>query len=722
MSERFDIVIGGDGEQFAKEAQKAVAAINSTEAATERAAQREQKLGRMREQLANLQRRARREAFDALPAEERLNALLQRRESLQQRIAQAAGNERRLTALKLAQSINEQSIGVVQKQVGRERTVAASTVTAASEAAARTAAAENEAAARTAAAENEAVAQAIAAKQEAREKKVSNLRLQTANLQKRATQEAFNALPLEERINSLLERRHKLAERIATAEAKGQAARVAALKLSQGINTQQLTGLQKQIVTPVTPPTFLGRMANSLKSQVGIMAASIGGFFALDRLVSSGLQKRYELMDYASRIGKLSGRAGVSTDTMQGFEFAGVKSEVSAEEVGQAFKFLKLSINKARQPSGKDQQDDFAAFGISLDDLRNKSPEQIFMKMGHAAGPAGKAVAGVTEAVNLLGRSGDRMLAAFQDGFAKNVEGFHAMGGAIDADVIQKLKEAKDEAEALGLRFNKIIATPFSQFFTGVGSLLMDIQAVAGGLLPLGNVLGTIAGGGSFSEVLRSTLPDVVGPIHEIMIRRDAEAEARKKARDQIEVTKQRIGTTVTRIEGTTDPAEIARLQELARTQRAHLAFLQTGVNPERDRERNIATMEKRIAAADKAAAFDALTLEEKRTELVRRRDELTTKIATTNDKEAALGFREEQQGVEKALRGLEKPAEPGASNIRPQADDLARIGGFQSAAGNAQVSVARDHLNLARMVNDKIGKMSTDVSDLKRIVGDFVR
>ena len=131
----------------------------------------------------------------------------------------------------------------------------------------------------------------------------------------------------------------------------------------------------------------------------------------------------------------LSKRTGVSTQTLQAYQFAAEQSGVSVETFGKGVQKLGINLGEA-QTGNKSAIKSFADLGLSVQELSRLSPEAAFEAVAAAIsqlpGPAQQAAA----AVSLFGKSGAELVPVFAEG-----AGF--------------LAEMRAEAERLGLVLSK---------------------------------------------------------------------------------------------------------------------------------------------------------------------------------------------------------------------------------------------------------------------------
>jgi len=231
----------------------------------------------------------------------------------------------------------------------------------------------------------------------------------------------------------------------------------------------------------------------------GSMSSMIGGVFAVGFLTSATRR----IVQHADQIDKTAKRINASTDTVQKFDFAATQSGASLTDVEKAFLNTSKAIEGAKQGLTT-QMRAFEAFGITMQLLKNSTPEQIFLKIAESIEKAGGALDRAKSLQDIMGRGGSALIPAFTGGFAG------LMGDApetIDAETITKLADFNDELdrlkrEALPLAAGAVgrLADLFSAIQEGTGGKKATIEdraknlagnmTIHGGLAALGMVPG----------------------------------------------------------------------------------------------------------------------------------------------------------------------------------------------------------------------------------------
>lgn len=187
--------------------------------------------------------------------------------------------------------------------------------------------------------------------------------------------------------------------------------------------------------------TGLARLQNTAGSFAKGVAGVFAGAFALDKLVSglaNAIQKGDQLQDLADKF-------GISASQLQLLGNAAELSGASLETVAAAMN--KVAINAQKAADGDAAlQDGFAKIGLSVEQLRTMSPEQIIMSFSNSLRSGAIAGQEFALAVQLLGRSGTDLLPTL-------AQDFQAIGesmGVFSDETIARLAAASDAIKTMG--------------------------------------------------------------------------------------------------------------------------------------------------------------------------------------------------------------------------------------------------------------------------------
>jgi len=182
---------------------------------------------------------------------------------------------------------------------------------------------------------------------------------------------------------------------------------------------------------------------------VGGASAAVGGLLAVTN----------QTAEYADEIDKLSERTGINREELQRWKYAAAQSGADIGKLEVGVKTLSGYMDDAMNGSKK-ATDAFAALGISVDDLRNKSQEEIFEEVMKSLGDMEQGAQRNALGNDLLGKSYTEMLPLLNSGS-------------------EGMKELRDRADELGIVMSEDMVKANVTF----GDTLQDIKESFGGVV-----------------------------------------------------------------------------------------------------------------------------------------------------------------------------------------------------------------------------------------------
>ena len=171
------------------------------------------------------------------------------------------------------------------------------------------------------------------------------------------------------------------------------------------------------------------------------MAGMVGGLFAVSALRSATMR----MVAHADAIDKMAKRMESSTDTVQKFDFAATQNGATMQNVESSFIKTAQAMEGARQGLSTYVRA-FEAFGISMQQIKSSTPEEIFLQIARAVEKAGGALDKAKSLQDIMGRGGKMLVPAFVSGFAGTAG---TAPPPIDVDSIRRLAEFNDELDRL---------------------------------------------------------------------------------------------------------------------------------------------------------------------------------------------------------------------------------------------------------------------------------
>ena len=251
-----------------------------------------------------------------------------------------------------------------------------------------------------------------------------------------------------------------------------------------------------------TAESKMGKFTKSFaKHRKAIM---IGGA-AMGAAIVAGMADAVKAFTKAGdEVQKMSLRTGFATDTLSEFKHAAEISGTSLNSLEKAVKRMQMQVLDANRGL-KESIDNFKDMGISLDDLKDQSPEEQFKIMTEALAGVEDESMRAALASKVFGRAGTEllpMLANGAEGLANLRQEAHDLGIVFDqeaankaasfTDTMHRMKEATD-----GLKFTLAdeLLPVFEPIVMGFTKLITKVGEFGKESKVLGMLLRTIFGG-----------------------------------------------------------------------------------------------------------------------------------------------------------------------------------------------------------------------------------
>jgi hypothetical protein len=242
----------------------------------------------------------------------------------------------------------------------------------------------------------------------------------------------------------------------------------------------------------------MGKAMASLNSATAQMRAGLGtvsnaftlatraaGVFGLSLGVAALVNFGRRSLDAAGGLGEMAEQLGITTDSLQTYQFAAAQSGVSTEEMQAAIQRFTRTIGDARDGSDTavksvralgGEFERLVASGASIDALLLAFADRI-------AATGDKSVASARGA-DLMGRGFQRMLPILQSG-AAGVQAFsdqlENMGLRLDAETIRKADAASDAIARMSFQVNALAQTLVSRLAPAIESAARGWNAILSG-------------------------------------------------------------------------------------------------------------------------------------------------------------------------------------------------------------------------------------------------
>ena len=211
-----------------------------------------------------------------------------------------------------------------------------------------------------------------------------------------------------------------------------------------------------------------GGLSASLGKQFSGLGGAIAGAFSVGAIVNLAR----ETIAFGGQITDLSERYGISTDMVQKLKFAAEQSGSSVESMLGGFKKMNLAMVDAME-GNEGKQDAFQRMGVSMDDLKSKSPEEVFRMIARAAKDMPHTPQLFADIKDVLGKSGDELLPAFKAGLDEAIASAERLGIVMSASSIAALDTIGDQFDVIKIKAMSYFA-PVLESIAGIAHGFFD--------------------------------------------------------------------------------------------------------------------------------------------------------------------------------------------------------------------------------------------------------
>src|SRR3990172_5812845 len=182
----------------------------------------------------------------------------------------------------------------------------------------------------------------------------------------------------------------------------------------------------------------------------------VGGYFAGMFSIAVIGRAINQAVKNASRIEDMSRSLGLSVEQFQEMEFAASQTGASMETVGMAIKKIAQAQQEALTgKAGNEAARTFERLGISLDQLKGMSPQQIFLAISQAVRDGNLGLGNMADILDVMGKQSNTLFPAMQDGFAGMAQSARQLGLVIEEDIITKMADMEDQLDILKMKWSK---------------------------------------------------------------------------------------------------------------------------------------------------------------------------------------------------------------------------------------------------------------------------
>jgi hypothetical protein len=207
--------------------------------------------------------------------------------------------------------------------------------------------------------------------------------------------------------------------------------------------TQQLTGASVEAGDKAGQESG-SKFASSMAKKIAVGSAAVAG--AVTAVGGALVGTASKTAAYGDSIDKASQKLGVSSTFYQEWEHVLQHSGTSMDKMGASFKKLAT----ASQDASADQQAAFERLGLSMEDVKNMSPEELFTNVVSGLQGMENGTERTAIATELLGKGAMEMgalLNTSSEDTQAMIDKVHDLGGVMGEDAVKASAQYQDSLQ-----------------------------------------------------------------------------------------------------------------------------------------------------------------------------------------------------------------------------------------------------------------------------------
>ena len=237
--------------------------------------------------------------------------------------------------------------------------------------------------------------------------------------------------------------------------------------------------------------SVMGKAGATTASAASSIAANLGRVvtsFSLIAVASGKYQKSLDAMGgQAESIRNMAERFGTTADQIQVLSFAAESAGVSMGQLAKAQQAFYMNVGKVKigqlnTESIKEAKFSFDRLGISVEDLRNQRPEEVFRLVAERLDRVQDASDRAAIAFDLFGKQGANILPALRGlkDAAADAARLGTVTNSIDFSMFENVDQSFDRLRQASGNLAQTMLVSFAPLQTGWNNLMADLQ---GGLV-----------------------------------------------------------------------------------------------------------------------------------------------------------------------------------------------------------------------------------------------
>lgn len=215
---------------------------------------------------------------------------------------------------------------------------------------------------------------------------------------------------------------------------------------------------------------------NTAVGQINRLVASTRNLvlgFGIGSLIKNGVES---LIKWGAEIEKNARANGLGVESFQELGAASKELSIDLTDATSAFKKLQLAQVAALQ-GNVDLQRAFQRRGITMNQLRQMTPRQVFEATGESFSKTAPSAQATADAIALMGKTGVSMMGAFRGGFMDAMKDARKLGEVLDESVVKSLVRADDAMTRFGLQAKVAVASLLPPLIELTSQILTATQA-----------------------------------------------------------------------------------------------------------------------------------------------------------------------------------------------------------------------------------------------------
>ena len=218
---------------------------------------------------------------------------------------------------------------------------------------------------------------------------------------------------------------------------------IGALRVLLGLDTAAFSSGAKEA------QGALGQLEKAVTGGLKNMAGALGVGLSVGAIVG----QFKNAVNAADELFKASQKFGVGVESLGALRYAAELADVSFEALGKGLKKLaQATVDGVVKPNGEAAAS-FATLGISMEDIKGASPEQVLLKVADAFSKFDDDATKTTVAVNLFGKAGADLIPLLNQGSAginKTTEEARKLGLVVSTETAKGAEEFNDALKKVG--------------------------------------------------------------------------------------------------------------------------------------------------------------------------------------------------------------------------------------------------------------------------------